>query len=209
MPLKATDYGGQHSLDKNLTPVFWARFCCCRNWIMIKCTDITSGCMGRRRLAFSQWMASVRWSATSTRCDTMVCQPVNNLVDQAGWCIGEMGRVGKEDIVDMLSALWPWNAILCFFFKSFTEIPRCKLPVQWCPQALYNGGGGLWPHTTMLFIFSLTSRDSWQQPQGLIKVTAAKCIRTQDDYQHIMFFIDAPCSLSCAQYPFRNVCVSL
>ena len=144
-----------------------------------------------------------------TRCDTMVCQPVNNLVDQAGWCIGEMGRVGKEDIVDMLSALWPWNAILCFFFKSFTEIPRCKLPVQWCPQALYNGGGGLWPHTTMLFIFSLTSRDSWQQPQGLIKVTAAKCIRTQDDYQHIMFFIDAPCSLSCAQYPFRNVCVSL
>ena len=91
MPLKETDYGGQHSMDKNPTAVFWARFCCCRNWIMIKCTDITSGCMGRRRLAFSQWMASVRWSAQdatqwfASQSTTWSIRPDDALERWGGW----------------------------------------------------------------------------------------------------------------------------
>ena len=196
MPLKATDYGGQHSMDKNLTPVFWARFCCCRNWIMIKCTDITLGCMGRRRLAFSQWMASVRWSAQdatqwfASQSTTWSIRPDDALERWGGWA----RRTS--------SICWAHCDHEMQFCASSLKASLKYLDVS-CP---YNDAPKL---SIMAVVAYGLTQQCFSYSVWLRKVTAAKCIRTQDDYQHIMFFIDAPCSLSCAQYPFRNVCVSL
>ena len=114
MPLKATDYGGQHSVDKNPTPVFWARFCCCRNWIMIKCT----GCMGRHKMRHNGLPAS---------------QQLGRSGRMMHWRDGEGGQGGHRRYVERIVTM-KCNFVLLLYKLHWVKYLDVSCPYNDAPK---------------------------------------------------------------------------